>query len=143
MSVTAIAIVENGKLRYRSDLAEHVGNFVKQREGKRIIIEYSEDILDSSKKNNLIAYYRRDVIPFVFKLLSDTKAKVTLLEEVDFFLRYKFMATGSHSEYAGEVLSAKAFSSLDEVEMLNTLSSIGIWTTRHFNTPLPKLQSNG
>ena len=69
MSVTAIAIVENGKLKYRSDLVEHVNIFIKQREGKRIIVEYSEDMLDSSKKNNLISYYRKEVIPFVFELL--------------------------------------------------------------------------
>lgn len=141
MSVTAIAIVENGKLKYRSDLVEHVNIFIKQREGKRIIVEYSEDMLDSSKKNNLIGYYRKEVIPFVFELLSKTKAKITLLEEADFFLRYKFMAYSTHSEYAGDVLASKAFSSLDEVEMLNVLSSIGIWTTRHFNTALPKLHT--
>jgi len=141
MSVTAIAIVENGKLKYRSDLVEHVNIFIKQREGKRIIVEYSEDMLDSSKKNNLISYYRKEVIPFVFELLSKTKAKITLLEEADFFLRYKFMTYGTHSEYAGDILVSKAFSSLDGVEMLNVLSSIGIWTTRHFNTALPKLQT--
>ncbi len=140
MSVTAIAIVENGKLKYRSDLIDHIGKFIREREGKRIIVEYSEDMLDSSKKNNLISYYRKEVIPFVFDLLSKTKAKITLLEEADFFLRYKFMSYSTHSEYAGDILASRAFSSLEEVDMLNTLSSIGIWTTRHFNTPLPKLQ---
>lgn len=141
MSVTAIAIVENGKLKYRSDLIDHIGKFIREREGKRIIVEYSEDMLDSSKKNNLISYYRKEVVPFVFDLLSKTKAKITLLEEADFFLRYKFMSYSTHSEYAGDILASRAFSSLEEVDMLNTLSSIGIWTTRHFNTPLPKLQT--
>lgn len=141
MSVTAIAIVENGKLKYRSDLIDHIGKFIREREGKRIIVEYSEDMLDSSKKNNLISYYRKEVVPFVFDLLSKTKAKITLLEEADFFLRYKFMSYSTHSEYAGDILASRAFSSLEEVDMLNTLSSIGIWTTRHFNTALPKLQT--
>jgi len=143
MAVSATALVTGGKVKYRVDLIEHIDRFVKLREGKTIIVTYEDNLLDESERNRMVSYYKRDVLPAVFDMLTKNGASVETLDDVDWFLVNKFMPKKKvTSPFTGDILIPKRFKDLDEVSMVDFLSTISMWTTTTYRQSLPKIIRN-